>query len=126
MRHWLTILLLMFLPLQASWAVVAGYCQHETGQASQHVGHHDHQHVAQQTVANPALSDDSTSDSSPSPIAGGDMDCAACHANCAPGVPGVLAPGLEAEPHGRPLALPTHPRSAPAETPDRPNWVRLA
>nr|ART41037.1 L611 [uncultured bacterium] len=46
MRRWLSILLLVFLPFQFSWAAVAGYCQHETGAAAQHFGHHDHQHQA--------------------------------------------------------------------------------
>ena len=43
MRRWLSILLLVFLPFQFSWAAVAGYCQHEADAASQHFGHHEHQ-----------------------------------------------------------------------------------
>ena len=46
MRKWLAIVLLVFLPLQFSWAAVASYCQHETGAAAKHFGHHAHQHKA--------------------------------------------------------------------------------
>ena len=38
--------LLIVLPLQISWAVAATYCQHETG-STQHFGHHDHKHHAE-------------------------------------------------------------------------------
>jgi hypothetical protein len=41
MRRWLSILILVFLPFQFTWAAVGGYCQHETGAAAQHFGHHD-------------------------------------------------------------------------------------
>lgn len=40
------ILLLAILPYQFSWAVAGAYCQHEQGTASQHFGHHAHQHEA--------------------------------------------------------------------------------
>ena len=42
MRRWLAILLLVCLPLQFSWAAVADYCMHESGETADHVGHHDH------------------------------------------------------------------------------------
>lgn len=44
MRRWLTILLLMLLPAQLTWAAAASYCQHETGNQAAHLGHHEHQH----------------------------------------------------------------------------------
>lgn len=41
MRRWLTIFLLVFMPLQFSWAVAGGYCtHHEEGKSAQHFGHH--------------------------------------------------------------------------------------
>ena len=46
MRRWLATLLLVLLPFQFSWAAVGGYCQHETGAAAKHFGHHNHQHQA--------------------------------------------------------------------------------
>jgi hypothetical protein len=33
-------LVLTILALQLSWSVVAAYCQHESGRAAQHFGHH--------------------------------------------------------------------------------------
>ncbi|MBU0601652.1 MAG: hypothetical protein KKD25_04520 [Gammaproteobacteria bacterium] len=57
MRRWLSILLLVFLPFQFTWAAAAGYCQHETGAAAQHFGHHDHKHqaVAKETLIKATL-----------------------------------------------------------------------
>jgi hypothetical protein len=46
MKRVFLILLLMIMPFQMSWAVAAGYCQHEQGKAAQHFGHHEHQHQA--------------------------------------------------------------------------------
>ncbi|WP_217425926.1 hypothetical protein [Pandoraea cepalis] len=73
MRKWLAIVLLVFLPLQFSWAAVASYCQHETGAAAKHFGHHAHQHKA-------ADGQDASPD--PAKTLGGDPDCASCHAGC--------------------------------------------
>lgn len=42
----LIILMLLVLPLQFSWAVAAVYCQHESGLAVKHFGHHEHKHQA--------------------------------------------------------------------------------
>lgn len=44
MKKLLVFLLVVILPFQFAWAGVGVYCQHETGQAAQHFGHHDHQH----------------------------------------------------------------------------------
>lgn len=44
MRRWLTVLLLVLLPLQLGWAALGSYCQHETGRQAQHLGHHSHPH----------------------------------------------------------------------------------
>ncbi len=46
MRRWLTVFLLILLPLQLSWAVAATYCAHEADPAASHVGHHQHRHEA--------------------------------------------------------------------------------
>lgn len=43
-RRFLLLLMLCLLPLQVSWAIMAGYCSHEHGPAH-HFGHHD-QHKA--------------------------------------------------------------------------------
>jgi hypothetical protein len=44
MRRWLTVFLLILLPLQLSWAVAATYCAHETDPKVNHIGHHEHRH----------------------------------------------------------------------------------
>lgn len=74
MRRWLAIFLLVFMPLQLTWAAVSTYCQHESGAKAKHFGHHDHQHKAVDGK-----------DAAPDPLkyGGGDPDCAACHAGCA-------------------------------------------
>ena len=43
MRRWLSILLLVFMPFQFSWAAVATYCEHESGTRAKHFGHHEHE-----------------------------------------------------------------------------------
>lgn len=46
MRRWLTILLLLVLPVQFAWSAAAAYCQHEQVPAKAHIGHHAHEHEA--------------------------------------------------------------------------------
>jgi hypothetical protein len=119
MRRWLTILLLVFLPFQFSWAAVAGYCQHETGVAAQHFGHHDHQH---QTTAD----QEGAPDANKTLGAGIDGDCVACHASCAAAVFSMA--NLPASSSAS-LAIPWLPgnlTAPPLAHPERPNWSVLA
>lgn len=46
MKRLVIILMLMLFPLQATWAAIGAYCQHESDVAAQHFGHHAHQHKA--------------------------------------------------------------------------------
>ena len=46
MRRWLTLVLLLLLPIQFTWAAAAPYCQHEQAADSFHLGHHVHEHLA--------------------------------------------------------------------------------
>lgn len=113
MYRWSAILLLVFLPFQFTWAALASYCQHETGAAAQHFGHHDHKHQAN--------SDQKTQDNQ-SPIAGIDGDCTGCHASCVTAMVGKM-PSV----HIATIAtgLPWPPdflTSPPNEQPERPNW----
>ena len=64
----LLILLLAIVPFQFAWAAAGVYCQHENGAASQHFGHHAHQHHGK-------------SDSSDSKTKAGKvhLDCSSCH-----------------------------------------------
>lgn len=120
MRRWLAIVLLALLPLQFSWAAVAAYCGHESGQQAQHMGHHDHQHTKQ------VSSDDGRSPTDQGAPAGFDFDCGHCHGSCA-GMP-VLADDLG------PLDVNSHSfepvegivRSIPQRPPERPQWLPLA
>lgn len=113
MRRWLAIFLLVFLPLQASWAAVTGYCQHESGAAAQHFGHHEHKHH----------SDDGGSTDAKVLSGGIDSDCAACHAGCVCALTGiaqfpVVLPAFEGN-----LWRPSIPSSPPTAVPERPNWA---
>lgn len=45
-------LVLTIMMLQLSWSVVAEYCEHETGRAAQHLGHHaSHDEPAQEAFS---------------------------------------------------------------------------
>lgn len=110
MRRWLSIFLLIVLPLQISWAVAATYCQHET-RSTQHFGHHDHKHYAE--------NNEKQAKASPSDV---DNDCAVCHAGCTAALTafsralpeiGVTVDYFRAAP------LLTSP---PSKQPERPNW----
>ena len=50
MKRLLLTFLLLILPFQISWAVVAPYCQHEKAPSVQHFGHHEHEHQPSQDV----------------------------------------------------------------------------
>lgn len=77
MRRLVFVFLLIWFPLQISWAAVSSYCQHEKGAAAQHFGHHDHVHHA------PSVDDKSGSDpkGKDGHFQNGsvDNDCASCH-----------------------------------------------
>ena len=117
MRKWLAILLLVFVPLQLSWAAAASYCQHETGTSAKHFGHHDHQHKT-------ADGKDASSDSVKT--IGGDPDCASCHAGCLSALLGAVAiasladSSLDTAEYGARLTSP------PFERLERPQWRALA
>ena len=120
MRRWLTLLLLVLLPLQFSWAAVASYCGHETGTQTQHLGHHDHHH-ADQADLNKAK--DLGSSAAPT---GNDFDCGHCHTPC------CAMPALAYTPP--PLAIASNQitqvegivRTFVQNPPERPQWVRFA
>ncbi|MFT3758232.1 hypothetical protein [Thauera sp.] len=116
MRRWLSILFLLMLPLQFSWAAVSAYCQHETGAAADHLGHHAHSHQA---------GADETAGGEGS---GFDPDCGFCHAgSCTT----VLSADLSVVPASIVAVLPGGelrtwlPAGLSAE-PERPKWSRPA
>jgi len=117
-RKWLAIFLLVFMPLQLGWAAVASYCQHETGAAAQHTGHHDHQHKA---VDGKAASPD------PAKAAlGSDPDCAFCHAGCASAVLSDVAVAAPADAAQNTSDHRAHLTWPPSERLERPQWRALA
>lgn len=117
MRRWLATFLLVFLPLQLTWAAVSTYCEHENGFAAQHVGHHEHEHM---------VIDDQPEPADPVKSAGADPDCAACHAGCvsvlaevvAIAVPGDSSYGIEGSR--------SHLSHPPSDRLERPQWPSLA
>lgn len=117
MRRWLTIFLLLLLPMQLSWAVGTAYCKHETGAAAQHFGHHEHQHTADdERASSPTLNANGA----------GDADCGTCHAGCTTAIvdsmslPAIL---MSSDMHSsRHFRISSHTPSLP----ERPNWADLA
>jgi hypothetical protein len=113
MRRWLAILLLVFLPLQFSWTVAAGYCQHESDASSQHLGHHEHKHQA-------------TGGPDSNPAGGVDNDCGTCHAGCVMAIFADLDLPL-ASSASFVIPWPSGALSSGASAePERPNWSVLA
>lgn len=117
MYRLVALLLALLLPLQFAWGAAAAYCQHETGlQSATHVGHHAHEHKA----------DEGTKKAASANLAV-DNDCTACHASCS---------AMACEPPASMQALALTSRlnvptldahaSAPTRAPDRPQWRRLA
>ncbi len=123
MRRWLAILIMVCLPLQFSWAAVSSYCQHETGAAVHHIGHHDHAgHSHASKTADPAGK--GQADGSAPSVSG--LDCGHCHGYCA----GLVRVVSAFEPHAfasAPLGLGASPRAEPMPAqPERPQWAALA
>lgn len=110
------VFLLVVVPIQMSWGAAAGYCRHESGDAAQHFGHHDHRHHPL-----PADGKDASGQSSLQPHA----DCAACHLNCptatsASSVSVTLPGAFFIADAPRPLS------SMFPEGPERPKWMPAA
>lgn len=123
MRRLLALLLLILAPLQFSWASVSGFCNHESGLATQHVGHHTASHADHPTCHEHISATQSSQDTHHT-----DHGCCQCHSHChSIGVASVfhteqikvasaenvvcLAPSL-------PFGL--------IDRPERPKWPRLA
>lgn len=94
MRRLLLIVLMLWLPLQSSWAAAAGLCRHEQGAAAQHFGHHEHRHHAAPGTAG---IDTQAGASSALML---DDDCALCHLGCAVSLPSAAHLVLVATPAG--------------------------
>jgi hypothetical protein len=117
MRRVLVLLVTFLLPLQFAWGALAGYCQHESGAASRHFGHHEHVHKAPHSHG--ADQHGAAWDQ--------DNDCGTCHAA------GMAA--LTGTPEATPIfladsapvqALRPRAPSPPRAEPERPKWAGLA
>lgn len=74
MRRWLSILILVMLPFQFSWAASASYCQHETSKLASHFGHHEHKHQGAKVKSGGSERSDVGNK-----LGALDDDCALCH-----------------------------------------------
>jgi hypothetical protein len=109
-------LLLVAFTLQLSWGAVAAYCEHESGRAARHLGHHEHE----------APSADAGDASGASKKASPHTHCSSCsHA-------ALAATGLDTgRAHPLPVAIAAaapavHISSAYLAPPERPQWLHAA
>lgn len=111
MRRLFAILFMVFLPLQLGWAAVSAYCQHESGAAANHLGHHEHQHQA------------SAGDESGSKVKGSHFDCSFCQAASCTALPNGVGSTSAAVMASLAIAPPPMGLLAghPSE-PERPKW----
>ena len=117
MRRLFAIFLLVLLPLQFAWAAVGVYCQHETGAAAKHFGHHDHQHK----------SDVGHGDKADANASGGtDSDCGVCHAGCSAVIFGETQASVRSTAPAVVDDYRQRPNTSQHYQPERPNWAPLA
>lgn len=116
-RRFIMLVLAIF-ALQLSWTAVAAYCEHESGRAAQHFGHHSSDADAHQASAD-------TKDSPTGSVKKSTLHshCSSCaHATLAmdalPSVVSVLLPA-RAAPEGSPLSY----SSSYSARPERPQWI---
>ena len=105
--------------LQMSAGIASAYCMHESGQASEHVGHHQHEHAA-------VDGDDDDDGSTTVKKFGSDPDCA----SCSHGSLGMLSWSSQVQPFvfSSHHQL-THVTGWPTPylgLPERPNWIGAA
>ncbi|MFZ5520671.1 MAG: cation efflux protein, CzcI family [Pseudomonadota bacterium] len=115
MRRWLTLLLVLVLPIQFTWAVAAPYCQHEKAASVRHFGHHAHDHEATASTAEQKAG-------KPAGLAYVDHDCGFCHLGAAQPVP-MQSIGLMLEAGAdRHEATTRSWRTRDPDRLERPNW----
>lgn len=126
MRRWLTLFLLVLMPLQFTWGAAAVYCQHEPAPQTRHFGHHVHEHGDAAHHGQPSQKTDlkqaaDADKSKPGKLAP-DNDCGQCHHSAfkpvAAVAPALSAPGAQVQ---QGLAEPAFSSRSP-DHPDRPNW----
>ena len=110
----------MLLPLQFSWAAVAGYCTHEADAQTQHLGHHAHQPgTPDKADAEPAADADRAPGAT-------DLDCSHGH-GCCSALLGTALPAYASLVHVHPAAAAQVATALLAlSPPERPQWWALA
>ena len=123
MRRWLAILLLVLLPVQFTWAMVADYCAHEPDATAAHFGHHDHQsHGHAAFDADPV--DQATPDDPASSVP--QVDCGHCHGHTV-GMFDAPAPLTgQGFSDASPPSIDAHRAEHLPAQPERPQWAALA
>jgi hypothetical protein len=117
MKRFLATVLLALLPLQFSWAALAGYCQHESDVTAPHLGHHSHDHQA---------ADKHESEEDLVSSAEVHHDCATCHLGCSAALASDLITPTAAADRDYPFDYDVNPSLALTERPERPQWPTLA
>ena len=103
--------------LQMSAGMASAYCMHETGQASEHFGHHQHVHKD---------ADRDDGGSKPAKKAGSHPDCASCaHGSLVMLSWSSEIPPLPHTAHQKLAQLPSQPTPY-LGLPERPNWILAA
>jgi len=117
-RKTLVLIFMLLLPLQTVWSALGSYCQHETGAAANHVGHHSHVHK-------PLTTSDLSSEA---PGQSGDThpDCDSCHSGSVPPVAWDAAAMPRLDNALRHTTWPPNYSAVPADRVERPQWRALA
>jgi hypothetical protein len=108
-------LLALAFMLQMSAGLASAYCMHETGAASEHFGHHQHEHQSAEVDQEAPT---------PAKKGGPDADCASCaHGTLV--APSPYTDTLQHPPAAHHEgALPPSPPAPYLGQPERPNWNR--
>ena len=111
-------LVLTILALQLSWSVIAAYCQHESGRAAQHFGHHTSEADGHKVAV-----DGKDEPSAPAKKATMHSHCASCahlplSFDALPVAIAILEPVRLAPP-----AIALHLSSSYPARPERPQWI---
>ncbi len=121
MRRLVAILMLLVLSVQFTWAAAASYCEHEKDAATQHVGHHEHQH------GEPTAEVDKPADApgqDGSKTSGVHADCASCHLTAAKTISSQEMSVPDADSSVPALATEAAVDSQLLERIERPKWYR--
>ncbi|WP_395402903.1 hypothetical protein ACHMW6_31160 [Pseudoduganella sp. UC29_106] len=120
-------LLLVAFTLQLSWGTIAAYCEHESGRAARHLGHHEHSPAtADAADAASTAASDHGDQSGAAKKSAGHTHCSSCsHAALA----AIELDGGHAHPQAIAIAAAApiiRISSAYLAPPERPQWLHAA